>query len=403
MHRVSVPGDTGGPVPAARFRRSLSVRMEPTATDRAPAGFAEALLADRTALLYGGAMYSFLGSLLAGGVWMGAMWDLAPRERLLGWGAAFLLATLLRFAIYFAFRPSGLVRVADPARMRWFWIAVTLAATTWGPGTLLVIHDASLLAKIATFVFLVSLSGAALVAYGQVPRLTLLVNVLVLAPIEALLVSEGSAFARWMAFGAFLFSISTIRSVFAYARRIEEGVLRNHRLREANRVAQWHAETDALTGLKNRRAFSSAAQTLMQLAARERHPVSVMVIDLDHFKEINDGYGHPAGDAMLAHVAELLRSSLRRSDICGRFGGDEFAVLLPNTALDAAQAVAEKLRTLAMQTTVPLDGLEVSVSLSIGIACSEASGFEALMARADQAMYQAKRHGNNRIVASQVA
>ena len=328
------------------------------------------------------------------------MWDLAPRGRLQLWAGLFLLATALRFAIYFAFRPGARAAVSDTARMRGFWFAVTLVAIVWGPGTALVIHDASLMAKIATFVFQVSLSGASLVAYGQVPRLTLLVNVVVLAPIEALLVTEGSAFARWMAFGALLFSISTVRSVFAYARRMEESVLRNHRLREANRVAQWHAETDALTGLKHRRAFASAAQTLMQLAARERHPVSVMVIALDHFKDINDGYGHPAGDAMLAHVAELLRSSLRRSDICGRFGGDEFAVLLPNTALDAAQAVAEKLRTLAMQTTVPLDGLEVSVSLSIGIACSDASGFEALMARADQAMYQAKRHGSNRIVAA---
>ena len=374
--------------------------VEPMGADGRPDDFREQLRADTTAQLYRSAVYSFFASLVAGGVWVGAMWDLAPHGRLQLWSGAFALATLLRFGVYFAFRPSGMRPAPVAIRLRAFWAAVALVSLVWGPGTVLVVRDAALLAKVGTFVFSVSLSGAALVAYGQVPRLTLLVNILVLAPIELLLLLERSAFAGWMALGALLFSLSTVRSVFAYARWMEESLLRTYRLREANRIAQWHAETDALTGLMNRRAFSSAAQALMQLAARERHPVSVMVIDLDHFKDINDGYGHPAGDAMLAHVADLLRSSLRRSDICGRFGGDEFAVLLPNTALDAAHGVAEKLRTLAMQTTVPLDGLDVSVSLSIGIACSDASGFDTLMARADQAMYQAKRHGSNRIVAA---
>jgi diguanylate cyclase (GGDEF)-like protein len=126
----------------------------------------------------------------------------------------------------------------------------------------------------------------------------------------------------------------------------------------------------------------------------------VLLIDLDHFKDINDGYGHSVGDALLAHVADLMRTALRRSDICGRLGGDEFAVLLPNATAEAAHAVAEKIRTLALQTTVPLDGLEVSVCLSIGIACGAGEDFDALLARADHAMYEAKRMGPNRIVAA---
>ena len=104
--------------------------------------------------------------------------------------------------------------------------------------------------------------------------------------------------------------------------------------------------------------------------------------------------------SLRAYCTSLSESILALSDICGRLGGDEFAVLLPNATPEAAHAVAEKIRTLALQTTVPLDGLEVSVCLSIGIACGSGDDFDALLARADHAMYEAKRVGPNRIVAA---
>jgi diguanylate cyclase (GGDEF)-like protein len=312
----------------------------------------------------------------------------------------FALIMLVRLSLVLHYRRRRSDAVAMAVWFRGYAVTVLASSLMWGLGAPLLVLDAPLLQVLVTFSFLIGLAGASLVAYGLFPRFTLMVIGLLLLPIELVLFFSDDSVARWAAVAGLLFAVSTSRSVFAYGARMDESVRQTHRLREANRIAQWHAETDVLTGLNNRRAFTAAARALMQLAAREKSQVAMLVIDLDHFKDINDGHGHSVGDAMLAHVADLMRAALRRSDICGRLGGDEFAVLLPNATPDAAHAVAEKIRALAMQTTVPLDGLEVSVCLSIGIACGTGEDFDALLARADHAMYEAKRMGPNRIVAA---
>lgn len=351
-------------------------------------------------MLHHEASHSLGGSLFAGVLWVCAVWGTASHALLLSWLAVFALAMVSRLALVMHFRR----RTDDlDAMTRWFRayaLTVLISSLMWGIGAPALMLGAPLLQVLVTFSFLIGLAGASLVAYGLFPRYTLLVIGLLLLPIELMLLFSGDSVARWAAVAGVLFAISTSRSVFAYGARMDESVRQTHRLREANRIAQWHAETDVLTGLNNRRAFTSAARALMQLAARDNSRVAMLVIDLDHFKDINDGHGHSVGDAMLAHVADLMRAALRRSDICGRLGGDEFAVLLPNATPEAAHAVAEKIRTLALQTTVPLDGLDVSVCLSIGIACGTGDDFDALLARADHAMYEAKRMGPNRIVAA---
>ncbi len=355
---------------------------------------------DKIRMLHREASHSLGGSLLAGVLWVCAVWGTASHVLLVAWLAIFALAMMARLALVLRYRR----RTADPDAMtiwfRGYALTVLVSSLMWGFGAPLLMRDAPLLQVLVTFAFLIGLAGASLVAYGLFPRFTLLVIGLLLLPVELLLFFSGDTVARWACLAGVLFALSTSRGVYAYGARMDESVRQTHRLREANRIAQWHAETDVLTGLNNRRAFTAAARALMQLAAREDSRVAILVIDLDHFKDINDGHGHSVGDAMLAHVADLMRAALRRSDICGRLGGDEFAVLLPNATSDAAHAVAEKIRALAMQTTVPLDGLEVSVCLSIGIACGTGEGFDALLARADHAMYEAKRMGPNRIVAA---
>lgn len=355
---------------------------------------------DKILALHREASHSFAGSLIAGILWVSAVWNSAPHVWLVVWLAIFALAMLVRMSLVLYFRRRRSHAGAMAAWFRGYTITVVASSLMWGLGTPLLVRDAPLLQVMVTFAFLIGLAGASLVAYGLFPRLTLLVIVLLLLPIELMMLSMDDSVAHWVAVAGALFAVSTSRSVFAYGARMDECVRQAHRLREANRIAQWHAETDVLTGLNNRRAFTAAARALMQLAVREKSQVAMLVIDLDHFKDINDGHGHSVGDAMLAHVADLMRAALRCSDICGRLGGDEFAVLLPNATPESAHAVAEKIRALALQTTVPLDGLDVSVCLSIGIACGASEGFDALLARADQAMYEAKRMGPNRIVAA---
>ena len=159
------------------------------------------------------------------------------------------------------------------------------------------------------------------------------------------------------------------------------------------------ANRDALTGLYNRRYLNDSLQREFDRCARNGAPLSILLIDLDHFKQINDVHGHAAGDDVLRQVAALLQQDMRSSDICCRYGGEEFLLVLPAMAMDAALARAEHCRTRLAEQPWLADGRWVSVTLSIGVASVPAAGMapEALIALADQALYRAKAEGRNRV------
>jgi diguanylate cyclase (GGDEF)-like protein len=162
------------------------------------------------------------------------------------------------------------------------------------------------------------------------------------------------------------------------------------------------ATTDTLTGVFNRRHFLEAAEREVRRGRRYARPLSVLMIDVDSFKSINDGHGHPVGDEALRRFAALAAGILRQSDFIGRMGGDEFVIVLTETALGAAAAVAERLRAATTDAPLAVEGAAVPWSVSIG--CAElAPGeeeIEAPLKRADRALLDAKRAGRNRVVAS---
>jgi len=168
-------------------------------------------------------------------------------------------------------------------------------------------------------------------------------------------------------------------------------------------VAELRAATDALTGLANRRSLNDTIKRMLAQSARAETSLSVVALDLDHFKQINDRYGHDRGDEVLAAAATALRTSLRVSDFVSRSGGEEFVVLLPDTGLDGAFVAAENLRAALEAMTVP--GLDQRVTGSFGIAVhpEDAASAEDLLRRADRALYLAKRNGRNRIEAAAAA
>jgi diguanylate cyclase (GGDEF)-like protein len=167
---------------------------------------------------------------------------------------------------------------------------------------------------------------------------------------------------------------------------------------ELRRVAM----TDSLTGALSRRAFREECGRALALALRYRHPLSCIMMDLDHFKAVNDGYGHPVGDRVLWQTAEACRAELRASDAFGRVGGEEFAVLLPHTDLASAMGVAEKLRAAVARLAVSTPGGPLRLSASFGVAALEATmtDLDALMRTADTALYAAKAEGRDRCVAA---
>lgn len=176
---------------------------------------------------------------------------------------------------------------------------------------------------------------------------------------------------------------------------------RTAELRAANERLRRLAQEDELTGLSNRRHLLSALQRLHAAARRYDHPLSVIMMDLDHFKRINDERGHATGDRALAAVADVLRESCRRSDIVGRYGGDELCLILPHADEVAAMATAEKVRHLVRRLRLEDErGCRVPLTCSLGVSrlLTDEETPDPLMQRADDALYQAKEAGRDRAV-----
>ena len=156
-----------------------------------------------------------------------------------------------------------------------------------------------------------------------------------------------------------------------------------------------NALTDELTKLPNRRALAQRFLQEMQRARRHRAGITFVMIDLDHFKQVNDTYGHLNGDAVLAELASILSSGLRESDVCARYGGEEFALILPETTEAGARILAERIRAKVAAATFP-GGLKLTISVGVA-ATEEPALFTQLIDRADQALYAAKQGGRNQV------
>ncbi|SES29330.1 diguanylate cyclase [Halopseudomonas bauzanensis] len=167
--------------------------------------------------------------------------------------------------------------------------------------------------------------------------------------------------------------------------------------REHERNLERLAATDPLTGLANRRAFLQGMERELRRAGQGLADGALLVLDLDHFKSINDTYGHAAGDKVLIHLAQLMRSMLRQNDIAGRLGGEEFAVLLPDAGHERALAIAERLRLAIERSAIEHEGSIIVATASIGLASLQGEVDE-IFTLADEALYRAKNEGRNRTV-----
>jgi diguanylate cyclase (GGDEF)-like protein len=163
-------------------------------------------------------------------------------------------------------------------------------------------------------------------------------------------------------------------------------------------IAEVRAATDALTGLPNRRAADDTLKRMVAHASRTLDPLAAILLDLDHFKQINDVYGHERGDEVLAAVGSVLQASVRESDFVARSGGEEFLVLLAATPLEGAETVAEKIRRAIAGIEVPQLQRAISASLGVAVVPDHAADGATLLRLADRALYEAKAKGRNRVV-----
>ena len=191
------------------------------------------------------------------------------------------------------------------------------------------------------------------------------------------------------------FSLTELRARIGVGERITRA---QRKLKEQQALLEKLAREDKLTGLYNRRHFEERAVEECQRAQRYRRPLSLLLCDLDHFKKVNDQYGHSAGDMVLQQIGQAIQQCCRTSDLTARLGGEEFTVLLTETGINEAQKVAERLCAAVRLLTFAHPSGPFHITMSIGIATiNPTHTLEALVDEADQALYLAKRNGRNRV------
>jgi two-component system cell cycle response regulator len=187
-----------------------------------------------------------------------------------------------------------------------------------------------------------------------------------------------------------------VRMLEVLALQVAQSILRAQLFDQMERMAT----TDGLTGLYNHRYFQERLEALLAQARRYGRKLSLVVVDVDHFKQVNDKHGHPAGDQVLRSVAQMISKQARDTDMVARYGGEEFAVILPETDTKGAKVIAERIRIAVQGNTFEFEGGTLKATISLGIAtCPDHAKDKAgLVERADQCLYFAKRNGRNRSV-----
>ena len=157
------------------------------------------------------------------------------------------------------------------------------------------------------------------------------------------------------------------------------------------------ASTDPLTGLRNRRSFFETARRRFEALGRQSKPLAVAMLDVDHFKRVNDTYGHDCGDVVLSELAGILADAAGESDVVARFGGEEFCLLIPDLPREEALEAFESLRHLVEEAEISFGGVKIPITISIGVCTTRLDSLDAMLSQADQALYRAKSDGRNRV------
>lgn len=351
---------------------------------------------DKLRLLYHQSFPSVFFNLAATLIYTVIFWQLPDHTTLLIWLSAVAASTLMRLTLFISYKYN---QPDNSEIFKWelpYFITLTIASLIWGIGTVIICYNQPVEYQFLTSYFLIGLAGSALSVYSSIRFFAISTILIILLPITVWFLLQDSVTHLLMASANILFLLSALRATSILSKTLHKVFLLTHELTEAKNTAEHLAKTDVLTGLNNRRAFTDLAKQQLQFCQRERQPVSLLMIDLDLFKDVNDTYGHAAGDIALQQMATLMLETVRSSDICGRTGGEEFAILLPNTNLDGAADIAEKLRLLVTNNLVHTPERTFRISISTGVASGH-YGLETLLHMADKAMYHAKQSGRNQI------
>lgn len=360
----------------------------------------ERVLADRLQLLFDQSFPAVFISVVVSLLVASVLWIPGNEHRVLTWFGLLTATSVLRLVLFLAWRRTRPTASAALSWERPYLATLMLSSFAWGLGAVWITPADSPVHQAIVFFFLVGMAGGALSVYSAMRLAAMATIAVLLLPTVAWHIVRGGPMSLVMGIGALIFFFSALRATRVLSNALQENIAKTYALREAKEAAEHMASTDALTGLVNRRSFFDQASVLFHYCRRRGLPVAAIVLDLDHFKRVNDTRGHAVGDLALRHVGELIRSSVRRSDLCCRWGGEEFVVMLPDTPLDDALMVGEKLRLAIATRPVTVPSGDFSVTASVGVA-EGLRDLESLIDRADAAMYAAKREGRNLVRVSE--
>ena len=321
-----------------------------------------------------------------------------PGDRLLAWWLVIVTLSVARIAMAQAFRRYA--ASADPRTWeRRFVTTLVMTGVAWGVGGLLLMPR-DIAYQAVVFFFLMGMTGGAVATYSAHAGAVTATIVTVMLPSTILLALEDSELARAMALGSLIYVVAAIRAARTFSRALHNSIRLSHELEGARETAELQARTDELTGIRNRRAFYEQGELAVAQARRYGDSLALISLDIDHFKKVNDTWGHAAGDETLRVVARIIQQTVRTSDIAGRTGGEEFAILLPRASLEQAAGMAERLRSTMEKAAISQGGRDFNFTASFGVAAHgpEADTLERLLAEADKALYEAKAAGRNRVV-----
>lgn len=324
------------------------------------------------------------------------LWPVQAEWKVLTWSATLITIGLVRLVIHATYR-RGSPRVENIQVYARAYLTVSiLYFSGWGIGGVWVMPDTSPVHQIIVFFFLMGLAGSAMAVFSMSRNMQLIVIVILLCPATLKFLIGGSIAFQGMAIGAIIFFLSAVRSSSILWQTMHQNISLKHELALAKVEAEHLARTDALTNLHNYRAFHEHAERHLNLVKRNKTPLCLIMLDIDEFKSVNDKYGHVVGDFALIHVAALLKKNVRSSDICCRIGGEEFAIILPDTDAQGALDLSENICKVFELSPFNLDGSIIPITVSIGVSDKFVSVDE-LVRNADFALYKAKRNGRNRV------
>lgn len=360
-------------------------------------GLSVLVQSDKLQLLYRQSFPAIFVSTFNAALLVAILWPVQDHDVLFGWFGFLLVTAIARLFLFSRYRKAAPQGQDVLSWEKPYFITLILSSLTWGVGGLVIMPSDSFVHQAVILYFLIGMSGGAVSVYSAHRVMTLVTVAAVLLPATGYFLLSGEFVFIGMAIGAIIFFASTIRATRVLGLAMHQNFLMTHQLEISKEKAERLARIDELTGLYNRRAFYEYGKVLTNNCQRNKDELAMILMDIDNFKSINDGFGHAAGDAALKQIGMLLLQRLRKSDVFARIGGEEFGMLLPATSLNEAALLAEELRKAIQVMPVAFENKGFNITASFGVTSNE-NDIDTLVRQADIAMYQSKRLGRNAVV-----